>query len=224
MLRNEWKAHGLHLVSSATDISRLENELHNQWQQRSILAQFCIALYNFIFTYTHVICYIMACIAHAVCGGLITLPLPMMVFFWATLSNPRPPKIFWIIMITYTQFVILVRFLFRFNLYPWNKEGADSDTNEFYLPDVFGIHKEHTAYEVEITLLVCLFFHRYTLCSVGLWDDANAVETFADNQNSRRQSLTSTEEVHLAPDAQSNVVCVFNGINLLFLRLVCKHG
>jgi hypothetical protein len=211
VLRNEWKAHGLHLVTSVTDIARLENESQAEWQQRAIFAKFFTSFFGFVRTYTHVICYIMACVAHAVCGGLVTLPLPAMVFFWATLSSPRPPKIFWVIMITYTEFVILVRFIFRFNLYPWNNGGANSDNDPFFWPDVVGIHKEHTVYWVEIVFLICLFVHRYNLCSVGLWDEANAVDTFADAQdNSRRQSLTSTENVCMVPDVQSTVVSFYD--------------
>jgi hypothetical protein len=91
-LRTEWNAQGLHLVSSTNDIARLEEEVQGEWQQQSIFTKFFIALLHYVCTYTHVLCYVAACVTHAVGGGLITLPLPAMVFFWATLSSPRPPK------------------------------------------------------------------------------------------------------------------------------------
>ena len=45
-------------------------------------------------------------VGHAFYPGVITLPLPLMVFFWGTLSNPRPSKSFWVAMIAYTEFVV----------------------------------------------------------------------------------------------------------------------
>lgn len=91
-LRVEWEAQNLHLVSSTNDIVRLEEEVQGRWEQHSILTKFLNAFISFLASYTHVLCYIMACVVHAMGGGFITLPLPLMVLFWATLSSPRPPK------------------------------------------------------------------------------------------------------------------------------------
>lgn len=91
-LRTRWNAQKLHVVSSSKDIERLEEEVQDRWQQRSVLTKFLVAIMNFLASYTHVLCYIVACITHAHCGGLVTLPLPLLVFLWATLSSPRPSK------------------------------------------------------------------------------------------------------------------------------------
>lgn len=63
-----------------------------RWEQRNAITKFIISYLNFLTAYSHILCYACACIAHSACGGLITLPLPLMVFFWGTLCNPRPPK------------------------------------------------------------------------------------------------------------------------------------
>lgn len=91
-LRARWNAQNLQLISTARDIERLEEEVQDRWQHRSVLTRLLIATASFLASYTHVLCYIVACIVLANSGGLIKLPLPLMVFFWATLSSPRPTK------------------------------------------------------------------------------------------------------------------------------------
>jgi hypothetical protein len=97
------------MVSSQNDISRLENEAYMRWEQKDVLARLMISIANCISAHTDVVCYFFAIVAHARCAGLITLPFPLFVFFWGTLSNPRPSKSFWITMITY---VLTMTFIF----------------------------------------------------------------------------------------------------------------
>jgi hypothetical protein len=75
-----------------------------------------IASGNCIAAHTDVLCYFLAIVAHATCCGLITLPLPMLVFFWGTLASPRPSRMFWIVMIAYTEIVILIKFIFQVSI------------------------------------------------------------------------------------------------------------
>uniref|UniRef100_A0A914HU96 Piezo transmembrane helical unit domain-containing protein n=1 Tax=Globodera rostochiensis TaxID=31243 RepID=A0A914HU96_GLORO len=56
----------------------------------------------FLFTLPR-ICYCFVVIVHGYTAGLLTLPLPALVFFWGTLASPRPSKLFWIVMIIYTD-------------------------------------------------------------------------------------------------------------------------
>lgn len=84
-----------------------------------------IAFVCLLRSYTHVLCYILAVITQAINGGLITLPLPLMVFFWATLSSPRPPRLFWVIMITYTEIIILIQFIYKFKVIELPDNGAN---------------------------------------------------------------------------------------------------
>ncbi|KAI6175042.1 Piezo-type mechanosensitive ion channel component 2 [Aphelenchoides bicaudatus] len=150
----------------------------------------------FVVSYTHVLCYITACIAHAYCGGLITLPLPLMVFLWATLSSPRPPKLFWIIMITYTELIIIVQFVFQFGF--WTKDAnADAEDSAFKLSHVIGVQKRENFAVWNVALLVCLFLHRYMLRRIGIWNDENI-----ENESSRgnMQSLASFGTLSIETD------------------------
>lgn len=191
-----WNAHNLQIVSSAKDIDRLEEEVKDRWQHRSVFTKLLIAIVSFVVSYTHVLCYITACIAHAYCGGLITLPLPLMVFLWATLSSPRPPKLFWIIMITYTELIIIVQFVFQFGF--WTKDAnADAEDSAFKLSHVIGVQKRENFAVWNVALLVCLFLHRYMLRRIGIWNDENI-----ENESSRgnMQSLASFGTLSIETD------------------------
>ncbi|KAK6054021.1 hypothetical protein COOONC_08473 [Cooperia oncophora] len=96
------------LVQSEEDIQRMESAALTDWQQRSVLARLTNALGSCVAANTDLLCYVLAVLAHASGGGLITLPLPLMVFLWGTLSNPRPSKFFWVAMIAYTEFVVSI--------------------------------------------------------------------------------------------------------------------
>uniref|UniRef100_A0AC34FZF5 Uncharacterized protein n=1 Tax=Panagrolaimus sp. ES5 TaxID=591445 RepID=A0AC34FZF5_9BILA len=110
-VRHQWESRSLYMVSSESDVSRLEEEAHIKWEQKSFFARLLLAISNCVTAHTDVISYVIACIVHAKCTDLITLPLPMLVFFWGKLANPRPSKNFWI---SYTEFEIIVKFIFQF--------------------------------------------------------------------------------------------------------------
>lgn len=111
----------MHLVTSEADIRRLEVEAHSRWEERNVFARFMTALGNCFSAHTDVMCFFLAVLAHGICAGIITLPLPALVFFWGTLASPRPSKMFWVVMIAYTECIIAVKFVFQFNVYDWNK-------------------------------------------------------------------------------------------------------
>uniref|UniRef100_A0A915E1L6 Piezo non-specific cation channel R-Ras-binding domain-containing protein n=1 Tax=Ditylenchus dipsaci TaxID=166011 RepID=A0A915E1L6_9BILA len=168
-LRRQWEGHNVHLVTSVADIRKLENDAHLKWEQRNVFARLITAIANCFAAHTDVMCFFFAIIAHSFCGGLLTLPLPALVFFWGSLANPRPSKIFWIAMIFYTEVVIVIKFLFQFGFWYWNRQSAViQETNEPYkLPYVLGIQKPTTL--------------RYMLRRLGLWKDANVQDTFSSS-------------------------------------------
>uniref|UniRef100_A0A914HWQ4 Piezo transmembrane helical unit domain-containing protein n=1 Tax=Globodera rostochiensis TaxID=31243 RepID=A0A914HWQ4_GLORO len=51
------------------------------------------------------ICYCFVVIVHGYTAGLLTLPLPALVFFWGTLASPRPSKLFWIVMCVFGMII-----------------------------------------------------------------------------------------------------------------------
>lgn len=92
----------MHLVSSEADIRRLvlnvlicfqfsvrlEDEAHNRWEQRNIFARYITAVGNCISAHTDIICYCFAVFVHAYTAGLLTLPLPALVHFFANVVAP----------------------------------------------------------------------------------------------------------------------------------------
>uniref|UniRef100_A0A915ECZ7 Piezo transmembrane helical unit domain-containing protein n=1 Tax=Ditylenchus dipsaci TaxID=166011 RepID=A0A915ECZ7_9BILA len=74
-----------------------------------------------------------------------------------------------IAMIFYTEVVIVIKFLFQFGFWYWNRQSAViQETNEPYkLPYVLGIQKPTTL--------------RYMLRRLGLWKDANVQDTFSSS-------------------------------------------
>lgn len=90
---------------------RLEIEAMHNWQQRNVFARFITALAYCIAANTDILCYFFAIIDHARSAGLLSLPLPLLVFFWGSLANPRPAKLFWVCYI----FEVSISFISKFN-------------------------------------------------------------------------------------------------------------
>ncbi|KAI6208737.1 Piezo-type mechanosensitive ion channel component 2 [Aphelenchoides besseyi] len=213
-LRGEWRAQGMQMVGSAEEIGRAEDETQAKWEQKHAFGRFIISAASLLAAYTHVLCYICACIAHAYCGGLITAPLPLMVFFWGTLCSPRPPKIFWVVMITYTELVIVIKFIFQFNFIPIKLTNPDK-FNYIY---ALGIQKQTRFALYDVILLIALFLHRYMLRRIGLWKDANIADTFTipdaieekrstggiEQQDELNDSLNAVEAGRHSNDSSNN--------------------
>ncbi|VDM61455.1 unnamed protein product [Angiostrongylus costaricensis] len=161
-LRQRMNISGLLLVQSEGDIQKMESAALNDWQQQSVLARFMNALGSCIAANTDLICYFLAVMAHASGAGVITLPLPLMVFFWGTLSNPRPSKFFWVSMIAYTEFVIVTKFVCQFTIFDFNSISTQSK-------QVLGVQRQSNFAAYDVPLLFALFFHRYMLRKLGLW-------------------------------------------------------
>jgi hypothetical protein len=91
--------------------------------------------------------------------------------------------------------VIIVKFIFQFGFFEWNKQAnltltandAYSILTRFFsfpirvadFARVLGIYREDYYSFWDVALLVALFFHRYNLRKLGLWRDANVQSTFS---------------------------------------------
>ncbi|KAK6749437.1 hypothetical protein RB195_001816 [Necator americanus] len=198
-LRKRMNMTNLLLVQSEGDIQRMESAALTDWQQRSVLAKLVNALGSVIAANTDLICYLLAVMAHASGAGLITLPLPLMVFLWGTLSNPRPSKFFWVAMIAYTEFVIVIKFICQFTIFEFNSISAQSKqaADPLTVEKVLGVQRQNNFAVYDVPLLFALFFHRYMLRKLGLWKDANLTVTF-QNDNAANDS----EETYLEDATQ----------------------
>lgn len=187
------------LVQNEHDIQRMESEALSDWQQRSVIARLTNALGSCIAANTDFICYLLAVLSHASGAGVITLPLPLMVFFWGTLSNPRPSKFFWVAMIAYTEFVIVTKFVCQFTIFDFNSVATQSKqvANPLTAEKVLGVQRQSNFAAFDVPLLFALFFHRYMLRKLGLWKDANLTVTFQELRPNE-----SADEIYLEDNTQ----------------------
>uniref|UniRef100_A0A1I7VVR8 Piezo-type mechanosensitive ion channel component n=1 Tax=Loa loa TaxID=7209 RepID=A0A1I7VVR8_LOALO len=178
-VRQEFNQQNLRCVTSERDIERLEDEVENHWQQCNVFLRFLSAIGYCIAAHTDVICYLLAIINHARCAGIISLPLPLLIFFWGSLANPRPTKIFWIVMITYTELIVIIKFIAQFGFFSFNSTAniIRAANSVDYLPGILGIRKTDYYAFWDIALLVALFFHRYMLRRLGLWKGTDVMFT-----------------------------------------------
>lgn len=126
------------------------------------------SLFYTIVSQSEIVCYAMVILNQLINASMLSLPLPIMVFLWGCMSVPRPSKTFWISLITYTEAVVVAKYIFNFSVWPWIDyskwspqvvKGEGQNTNE----EIISTH-------VDLALLLFLFFHRFMLKSLGLWD------------------------------------------------------
>ncbi|XP_030079269.1 piezo-type mechanosensitive ion channel component isoform X10 [Drosophila hydei] len=144
----------------------LEEENFAQ-RDHHIIVEVLISSWYALLANTDLICYIVVFINQVVNASVISLPLPIMVFLWGTLSLPRPTKTFWVTLIAYTQAIVLIKCIFQFKLIWANYH--DLINQPLTTAKIFGVEMK-THYAVyDLILLLVLFLHRYLLKSQGLW-------------------------------------------------------
>ncbi|XP_017954206.1 piezo-type mechanosensitive ion channel component isoform X9 [Drosophila navojoa] len=152
-------------IKGAGDFN-LEEENFAQ-RDHHIIVEVLISSWYALLANTDLICYIVVFINQVVNASIISLPLPIMVFLWGTLSLPRPTKTFWVTLIAYTQAIVLVKCIFQFKLIWANYH--DLINQPLTTAKIFGVEMK-THYAVyDLILLLVLFLHRYLLKSQGLW-------------------------------------------------------
>ncbi|VDP46236.1 unnamed protein product [Soboliphyme baturini] len=147
---------------SEQSIIQTEQSLMEERRKRSSLLQFLVATYYLLIANTETICFVAIIVNQMMNSSVISLPLPLLIFFWGTLCSPRPPKIFWIILIAYIEVMIVVKFFFQFDLFPWSHRIVGSN-EPLYPPRIIGIEKKPFFALSDVVLLMILFFHRYHL-------------------------------------------------------------
>ncbi|KAG8198468.1 hypothetical protein JTE90_022198 [Oedothorax gibbosus] len=134
------------------------------------LMRFFIALYYAAISRSELLCYLVIIINQMKSASILSLPLPLFAFLWGTLSVPRPTKAFWITIITYTEAIVVLKYLFQFYFFPWNNLDPPPN-NPFYPTVILGIQKGEGYASYDLAVLLVVFFHRFMLKSLGLWKD-----------------------------------------------------
>ncbi|KAJ9575238.1 hypothetical protein L9F63_025811, partial [Diploptera punctata] len=91
-------------------------------QDQAPIVRLVLALWFAIISHSDLVCYFMVFLYQIKSATILSLPLPLMVFLWGTLTIPRPTKTFWVTMIAYTEVsTLIVKWMFQFEFLPWNK-------------------------------------------------------------------------------------------------------
>ncbi|CAD5226577.1 unnamed protein product [Bursaphelenchus xylophilus] len=161
------------VIFAVNDVEQVQREAREAENLVPPFCRFLLAVYNYITANTDNLCFILATLTHTLGGGAITMPLPIMVFFWGVLSNPRPEKTFWICMMIYTQLIIVIKCcaqIAEFNLFSFNlfdRQFTEDDVRSY-----LGLQNEKSFAMCDMALLLFLFFHRYMLQRLGLWKNS----------------------------------------------------
>jgi hypothetical protein len=67
------------------------------------IVRLLLALWYAIISHSDIVCYFVVFLNQIMSATMLSLPLPLMVFLWGTLTVPRPTKTFWVTIIAYTE-------------------------------------------------------------------------------------------------------------------------
>uniref|UniRef100_A0A182PCF5 Piezo-type mechanosensitive ion channel component n=1 Tax=Anopheles epiroticus TaxID=199890 RepID=A0A182PCF5_9DIPT len=156
---NEAVKRTLDEVSSEEDFSS---------RKHSVLFELFQAAWYAIMSHTDFICYFVVFLNQVNSASLLSLPLPLLVTLWGTLTFPRPAQTFWTMLIAYTQMVVLVKCIGQFEMFWWNQTPIPSN-QPFHVARLFGIERKDGYATYDLILLLMLYCHRFILKSLGLW-------------------------------------------------------
>lgn len=89
----------------------------SSYDQPSII-RLLLAMWFIILSHSDILCYFMIFLNQIKSATFLSLPLPLLVFLWGTLSIPRPSKTFWVTVIAYTEVgCVFNRFYLVFNVF-----------------------------------------------------------------------------------------------------------
>ncbi|CAG4944089.1 unnamed protein product [Colias eurytheme] len=160
-------------TTESKDITTLEEQDDSMFKQdKCPLVHLGYALWYAVLAHTDIVCYIMVFINQIQSATILSIPLPLMVFLWGTLTIPRPTKTFWVTLIAYTEVIVLIKSMFQFEILPWNQKAIPANM-PFTAPRIIGIERKYNYALYDLLLLLIIFLHRFMLKSLGLWKESS---------------------------------------------------
>lgn len=91
---------------SPLQIEEMEQDRELSAADQPPIIRLALAIWYAVISHSELVCYFMIFVHQMKSATLLSLPLPLMVFLWGTLTVPRPSKLFWVTIIAYTEVVI----------------------------------------------------------------------------------------------------------------------
>ncbi|KAG0723512.1 Piezo-type mechanosensitive ion channel component [Chionoecetes opilio] len=178
-------------TDDSVDLVDLGDAVEKDFQrEHPPLVKLIIAMWYAMLSRSELVCYIMIFVNQIKSASVLSLPLPFLVFLWGSLSVPRPTKSFWITVIAYTEIIVVTKYLFQFDFFPWNQ--MERLNAPFWAPRIVGIEKKNRYAVYDLALLLVVFFHRFMLKSLGLWKETSDMTPTATARTSPAHTPTSS--------------------------------
>lgn len=131
------------------------------------LFRLVLAIWYIVMSRSEFLCYFVIFLNQIKTATFLSLPLPLMVFFWGALTIPRPTKTFWVTIIAYTEVIVLLKCLYQFDIMPGNSGRTKTDfywssqeSNVMYPTNMWGLYRQENYATWDLLLLLVVFFHR----------------------------------------------------------------
>ncbi|XP_015610142.1 piezo-type mechanosensitive ion channel component isoform X3 [Cephus cinctus] len=135
------------------------------------IIQLAASMWFGILAHSALLCYFFVFLHQIKNASVLSIPLPLMVFFWGSLTIPRPSKTFWVTLIAYTEVIVLVKCVFQLELIPWNQSVLPN--HPLVSPRIIGVERKPNYALWDLLLLLMVFFHRFMLKSLGQWTSSS---------------------------------------------------
>ncbi|XP_054282904.1 piezo-type mechanosensitive ion channel component isoform X3 [Macrosteles quadrilineatus] len=205
---------GLDSECSPLQIEEMEQEREMSAADQPPIIRLALAIWYAVISHSELVCYFMVFVHQMKSATLLSLPLPLMVFLWGTLTVPRPSKLFWVTIIAYTEVIVVIKSMFQFELLPWNQQVV-ADNVPFFPPRIIGIERKQDYASYDLLLLLIVFFHRSMLKSLGLWKTVEDVGKMPPEVTSTTESTTysssptSPSDIHHKSDTHAVDNCEY---------------
>ncbi|XP_015127425.1 piezo-type mechanosensitive ion channel component isoform X5 [Diachasma alloeum] len=143
-----------------------------------------------ILAHSTFMCYFIIFLHQIKNASVLSIPLPLMVFFWGSLTIPRPSKTFWVTIIAYTEAIVIVKCIFQLDLITWN-EGYIP--HPLWPPRIMGVEKKPNYALWDLLLLLMVFFHRFMLKSLGQWTTSYVARKIIPSKLTLATTQSSTD-------------------------------
>lgn len=150
-------------------------------------------MFYFLFSHTDLMVYLVVFLNQISSASVLALPMSLFVFLWGTLTFPRPSKTFWILLIAYTQTVILIKCVSQFEFLWWN--GNKNTFGSHGYIKLLGNERKKWFASYDLVLLLFIFIHRIVLKTFGLWKSFDDFEVGEDGCYNLEHTDEKTEDL-----------------------------